>query len=165
MFNWNIYEIGLDEKLVKERATYEARLIKSNKKDAHRCFDTDILPNTIKGHYAEWIAMTHLGQTDNPEEYFDTIDQDNIEAEHKVSYSRYKLNQRVDEYMWRIMKQERTNWPKRQLNHRVYGWIGDALEGDYKLHGIYEYDKKMQKMVYITPELWYNNNYKIRNQL
>ena len=163
MFEWNIFDIGLDEEQVRVRAMFEARLIKTNKKDSYRSFDGDILPNTMKGHYGEWIAMTQLGHTDNPEEYHDTFDQDGVPTEHKVSYSRYKLDQRVDEYLWRIMEQERRNWPPIQLDHRVYGWIGDALSGKHKLHGIYEYDEKMKKMVYIKPEVWYNSNYKLRN--
>ena len=45
---------------------------------------------------------------------------------------------------------------------RVYGWINKwdrvlkRFSDYYELHGIYEYDKKIKKLVYISPKVWYN---------
>ena len=151
-------DLNIDTNEFRQRALEEAILIKSSKKDSHRDLEGNILPMVMKGHYAEWIGMTELNHTDNPEPYHDTFDHEGVDSDHKVSYSKIQLNKNISEYSWRVQSQERTGWPKSQLAHRVYGWVGDAISGDYELVGIYNYDKETKKMVYTAPETCYNRS-------
>ena len=129
-------DLNIDTNEFRQRALEEAILIKSNKKDSHRDLEGNILPMVMKGHYAEWIGMTELNHTDNPEPYHDTFDHEGVDSDHKVSYSKIQLNKNISEY----------------------GWVGDAISGDYELVGVYNYDKETKKMVYTAPETCYNRS-------
>jgi len=150
--------LNIDKDAFYQRALSEALLIKSNKKDNHRDVESNILPMVMKGHYAEWIGILELNHTDNAEPYHDTFDEEGVASDHKVSYSKIQLEKNISEYSWRVQSQERTGWPKVKLDERVYGWVGNAISGDYELVGIYNYDKETKKMVYTATETWYNRS-------
>lgn len=145
-----------------ERAVKEARLIQTNPKDKDRDFENDILLQTKRGHAPEVYSIENLGHIDNEADYQDTFDVDNIPVDHKASVSVQKLERTIVKYAWDL----ENAWPKRRNNmpRRVYGWINKwdrelkKFSDYYELHGIYEYDKNLKKMVYISPEVWYNNN-------
>jgi hypothetical protein len=162
-FKFNINDIPEDE--WNKRARKEAEEIKSNPKDKHRDLESDIYPNTRRGHGAEWFSMLNLEHTDNPKKYQDTYDTDDIRAEHKVSLSRKYLDMTIENYE-KLLLDDSTDWHiKRAKNmaKRVYGWINpyDDYEArtytnEYTLVGIWEFDKKLKKLVYISPKVWYN---------
>ena len=109
--------------------------------------------------------MLNLEHTDNPKKYQDTYDTDDIRAEHKVSLSRKYLDMTIENYE-KLLLDDSTDWHiKRAKNmaKRVYGWINpyDDYEAktytnEYTLVGIWEFDKKLKKLVYISPKVWYN---------
>lgn len=165
-FKFDINDIPKDEWNL--RARKEAEEIKSNRKDKDRDLESDIFPQVKRGHAAEWFAMLNLEHTDNVEKYQDTYDSDKAEVDHKVSISRTWLDKTLENYT-EILLNESSEWHiKRAKNmpKRVYGWInpydnfdqsfGKTYTNEYTLVGIWEFDKKMKKLVYISPKVWYN---------
>lgn len=147
---FNVNEI--DQDFWSERALKEARLIHANKKDQHRDFWEDVLPMTKRGHAAEVYAIQFLNHKDDEDEYRDTFDVDGEPVDHKVSYSPYKLSLTLEKYEWDL----NTARHRPNMAHRVYGWINQFGSDEYHLHGIWEFDKKTKKLVYNSPEVWYN---------
>jgi len=152
----------LDQVFWHERAVKEALKIQTNPKDKDRDFENDILLQTKRGHAPEVYSIENLGHTDNEADYQDTFDVDNSSVDHKASVSVQKLERTLVTYAWDLenaWEERRSNMPR-----RVYGWINKwdrelkRFSDYYELHGIYLYDKNLKKMVYISPEVWYNNN-------
>lgn len=151
------------------RAVYEALQIQSNAKDKDRDFENDILLQTKRGHAAEVYAIENLDHTDNEADYQDTFDVDGTPVDHKVSVSVEKLELTLEKYVWDL----ENAWPKRRKNmpHRIYAWINKwdrnirGFSDYYELHGVYEYNKIMKKLVYISPKVWYNNTNVLKNEM
>jgi len=161
---YNIKDIPEDK--WHKRALEEAQKIKTNPKDKDRDLEDDIYPKTKRGHGSEWFGMLFLKHTDNTAKWQDTYDEDGEPVDHKTSVSEFYLTKTIHNYEdalndkssdWHINRAK--NMPK-----RVYGWINryddyhnKTYSNEYILHGIYEYDKKTKKMVYIDPQVWYNS--------
>ena len=162
-FKFNINDIPEDE--WNKRARKEAEEIKTNPKDKHRDLESDIYPTTKRGHGAEWLGMLNLKHTDNPKKYQDTYDEDGAPVDHKVSISKKWLDETLKKYT-DFLLDESSEWHIKRANNmpkRVYGWINpyDDYEArtytnEYTLVGIWEFDKKLKKLVYISPKVWYN---------
>lgn len=162
-FKFNINDIPEDE--WNKRARKEAEEIKTNPKDKDRDLESDIYPNTKRGHGAEWFAMLNLNQTDNPNKYQDTYDEDGVPVDHKTSISKKWLDETLKKYTSCLLD-ESSEWHIKRANNmpkRVYGWINpykdyeaQTYTNEYTLVGIWEFDKKLEKLVYISPKVWYN---------
>lgn len=162
-FKFNINDIPEDK--WSQRARKEAEEIKTNPKDKHRDLESDIYPTTKRGHGAEWLGMLNLQQTDNSKRYQDTYDEDGAPVDHKVSISKKWLDETLKKYTDCLLD-ESSEWHIKRANNmpkRVYGWINpyddyDAktYTNEYTLIGIWEFDKKLKKLVYNSPKVWYN---------
>lgn len=157
-----------------KRARAESELIQTNDKDKARDMETDIFPKTFRGHGAEMIAMKYLGHTDNPADWQDTFDVDKVNTEHKVSVSPKYLKRTLQAYE-DDLNDTTTEWHIKRANNmarRVYGWINmyrndeayqnrfkdplSAFSSIYNFYGVWEWVEGDNKLLYMSPKMWYN---------
>lgn len=126
----------LDQERLKARAYTEAQLIFDKESTRRGRSLQEVRRDCLMGHAAELYLIDHCGFKDDPRPYKDVFDTEGAPAEIKTTRKVkdvHHILRRAKEYMledWR-------KYPK-----QVYIFLVNGYNGDYELHGIYNWNGK-----------------------
>ena len=126
----------LDKDFYITRAKAEANEIFSNENTRRGRSFQNILETTLYGHAAEVYLIQECGFKDDDRKYKDLFDTDGSSVEIKVTEGDYY----VPYVLERAEKAKMQTW--RGSPDILYVFIGNKKSADYKLNGIYKWNKK-----------------------
>lgn len=126
----------LDTNFYLTRAKTEANEIFSNENTRRGRSFQNILETTLYGHAAEVYLIQECGFEDDERKYKDLFDINGSSVEIKVTEGDYY----VPYVLERAEKAKSQTW--RGYPDILYVFIGDKKSADYKLNGIYKWNKK-----------------------
>lgn len=123
-----------------ERAKREASEIFYNQEARRGRTFEQVYANVLYGQAPEVYLIQKHGFTDNLTRYQDILEPNGGRVEVKTTHS----ISRVSKTLMRVQKQKKEeSW--RNLADILYIFIGDEVTGDYRLHGIFDWNKNDQK--------------------